>query len=79
MSWCWEMNDHGKWITNGLRFATKAEAESYGSDLACRWLGMPEPARAGERDDPVTHAWKDGTLTDLASGYSHQPPARVSL
>jgi hypothetical protein len=73
------MNDHGKWITNGLRFATKAEAQGFGYDLACRWTAMPADARAGERDDPVTHAWENGRLTDLKSGFSRTPPARVTL
>ena len=38
MSWKWEMNDNGKWISNGLRFATKLEAEEYGFNLSMRWF-----------------------------------------
>ena len=57
MSWKWEMKDtDGRWITNALRFATKEQAEAYGADLRWRWLGMPEPARAAESDEPVTEA-----------------------
>ena len=59
-SWKWEMNDHGKWITNAVRFATEAEAEHYGNDLASRWTGMPTLARAARSDDAVNYVWRDG-------------------
>jgi hypothetical protein len=62
MSWKWEMNDHGNWITNGVRFATKAEAEHYGTDLAYRWLGMPTPARVAPSDDAVNYVWSPNGL-----------------
>lgn len=65
MSWKWEMLDKGNWITNGVRFATKEEAERYGFDLACRWLGMPEPSRAVESDDPVNYAIVDNKTVPL--------------
>jgi hypothetical protein len=61
-SWMWEMNDHGKWITNQVRFATKEEAERYGFDLGMRWTAMPEPARAAESDDPVSYRLVDNRL-----------------
>lgn len=64
-SWKWEMKDGEKWITNGLRFATEDEAKRYGFDLGMRWMGMPEPARAAESDDPVSHAIVDNKLVDL--------------
>jgi hypothetical protein len=57
MSWKWEMNDGGKWISNALRFATKEEAEAYGDNLAMRWftaLSDPANCRAVECGDPVT-------------------------
>ena len=57
MSFKWEMNDGGKWISNGLRFATKEEAEAYGDNLAMRWftaLSDPANCRATECADPVT-------------------------
>lgn len=56
-SWKWEMCDHGNWITNAVRFATKAEAEAYGFDLGMRWMGMPDPARAAESEDEVNYKW----------------------
>ena len=28
----------GKWYSNGLEFATEAEAETYGHDLSARWM-----------------------------------------
>ena len=64
-SWKWEMNDNGKWITNGIRFATKEEADKYGFDLGMRWMGMPEPARSAEFDDPVNYAIIDNKMTAL--------------
>lgn len=57
MSWKWEMNDGGKWISNGLRFATKEEAEAYGVNLSMRWfspIADVKNCRATECDDPVT-------------------------
>ena len=69
MSWKWEMFDtDGKWITNALRFATEDEAKRYGFDLGLRWLGMPDPARAAECDDPVTAAIVDNKLVHLDLG-----------
>lgn len=56
-SWCWQMFDNGKWITNAIRFATKAEAEAYGFDLGIRWMGMPDPAEAAESEDEVNYKW----------------------
>lgn len=54
MSWRPEMLCEGKWETNGLRFATKEEADKYGRDLLNRWL-VPTDSRSVECDDPVTH------------------------
>ena len=65
MSWRWEMEDNGKWISNGVRFATKEEAERYGFDLGMRWIGMPEPARATLSDEPVNYAWTDKGLVSV--------------
>ena len=73
MSWKWEMNDHDNWITNGVRFATKAEAEGFGFDLACRWLGMPQPSRAAVSFDSVNYRW-DGKLVAVeADGIGGAP------
>jgi hypothetical protein len=65
MSWKFEMCDNGKWITNGVRFATKEEAERYGFDLGMRWTGMPEPARAAISDEPVNYAWTSKGLVSV--------------
>lgn len=57
MSWKWEMNDGGKWISNCLRFATEAEAKAYGVNLSMRWfnpIAAVDNGRAAECDDPVT-------------------------
>ena len=57
MSWRWEMNDNGKWISNGLRFSTAAEAAEWGKNLSMRWFDPVADAtngRATECSDPVT-------------------------
>ena len=52
MSWKWVCGEEQ--TSNALRFATKAECETYGDNLAMRWYGMPLPRAAIECDDPVT-------------------------
>jgi hypothetical protein len=43
----------GKWCSNGLRFATREEAEAYGLDLSLRWTAVRD-YRVVESEDPVT-------------------------
>ena len=45
-----------EWAGNGIRFATREEAESSAHDLAMRWT-LVESFRADESDDPVNFAW----------------------
>ena len=45
-------DDSGKFVGNGLRFATSEEAEVWARDLSMRWLLVRE-TRATESDDPV--------------------------
>jgi hypothetical protein len=52
MSWKWIVGNEK--TANALRFATKADCEAYGNNLACRWFGMPSPALAVECNDAVT-------------------------
>jgi hypothetical protein len=54
----------GKWVGNGLAFATSAEAEGYVSHLFSRWTAVRE-TRVIESPDPVTHAWADDKLVRL--------------
>jgi hypothetical protein len=70
----------GEWVGNGLRFATKEEAEGYGANLAGRWV-LVRDIRTIEVDEPVSHVWnrKTSELTSLVSGYTRVPPHRVSL
>jgi hypothetical protein len=49
----------GQWCGNGLRFATKEEAEKNVSNLASRWM-MVQETRVVESDDPVNYRWVDG-------------------
>jgi hypothetical protein len=49
----------GQWCGNGLRFATKEEAEQNVKNLASRWM-LVEQTRVVESDDPVNYRWIDG-------------------
>jgi hypothetical protein len=46
----------GKWCPNGLRFATKAEAELNVDDLKSRWSLVRE-TRVVESDDEPNYRW----------------------
>ena len=68
MSWKPEVQTAGDgdtWIGNGLRFATKAESESYVMDLAMRWTAVKD-VRSIEVTDPVTHHITAGQLGEVA-------------
>jgi hypothetical protein len=43
-------------VFNGVRFATRDEAEQYGHDLAGRWI-LVERTVVEESDDPVNYEW----------------------
>lgn len=47
----------GKWCGNGLRFATRAEAEANVRDLEWRWTAV-RATRVIESTDPVNYAWR---------------------
>ncbi len=47
----------GKWCSNALRFATRAQAEDYGRSLRARWMAVRE-MRVTECDEPVTEKVK---------------------
>jgi hypothetical protein len=53
------------WAYNGLRFATREEAERYGSDLYARWTAV-QAVDVHPSDDPVNYAIRDGRLVRLA-------------
>jgi hypothetical protein len=46
-------------VFNGVRFATRDEAEQYGRDLAGRWI-LVERTVVEESDDPVNYEWIEG-------------------
>jgi hypothetical protein len=58
MSWRPMVLVSGEWAGNGLRFATKAEAEKNARDLMGRWILVRE-TRADESSDPVNYRWDD--------------------
>ena len=63
MSWKPEViaDDSGKWAGNGLRFATREEAEANVAALARKWFLVRE-TRVVECTDPVNYRWVDGHL-----------------
>ena len=61
MSWrCEVLTD--QWMTCGLRFATKEEAEAYIS--AMHWTLVYETCVV-ETDDPVNYRWVEGKLVPV--------------
>ena len=69
MSWKPEViaDNSGKWCGNGLRFATKEEAEANVFALSMRWILVRE-TRAVESDDPVNYRWENGQLVAIEKG-----------
>jgi hypothetical protein len=64
-SWAPEVYAQGQWCGNAIRFATRAEAERYASDLLMRWT-VPNDARAVQSTDPVNYALdRNGGLVDV--------------
>jgi hypothetical protein len=51
----------GKFVGNGLRFATREEAEGNVHDLMFRWFTVRD-TRVVESSDPVNYRWVDGKL-----------------
>ena len=54
----------GEWAGNGLRFATREEAESHAYLLANRWT-LVSDWRADESSDDVNYALVDGRLVSV--------------
>ena len=46
-------DDSGKWVGNGLRFATEEEAQAYATNLMMRWTAVRD-TRVVPSSDPVT-------------------------
>lgn len=63
MSWRPEViaDSSGAWTPNGLRFATKEEAEQSALDLSMRWTAVRD-TRATENSDPVNYSYTNGKL-----------------
>lgn len=57
-------DDSGKWCGNGLRFATKVEAEGYADDLAGRWTAVRQK-RVVESPDEPGYAFVNGRAVPL--------------
>ena len=63
-SWVCEANDGSGFARNGLRFATKEEADKWGSGLMWRWLGCKE-VRSVQTADAVNARYEGDTLVYL--------------
>ena len=57
-------DNSGQWVSNGLRFATAAEAAAYVHDLAWRWTAVRE-TRVSESDETVNYRYDDGKAVPL--------------
>ena len=64
----------GKWCGNGLRFATRAEAEANVANLASRWFAVRD-TRVIESSDPVNYRWINQSLEQI---QKEGPPYRSS-
>jgi hypothetical protein len=66
MSWSPEViaDGSGKWTSNALRFATRAEAEANVANLAMRWT-LVRDTRVVESDEPINYAWVEGRLVPV--------------
>jgi hypothetical protein len=51
----------GEWCGNGLRFATRKEAEENVYDLSMRWFAVRK-TRVVESDEPANYTYHDGKL-----------------
>ena len=57
MSYKLEVQTSGSsWDGNGVRFATRIEAEKYVKDLMWRWFAVRD-TRVVESDDAVNYVW----------------------
>ena len=59
-----QVNGRDEWAGNGLRFATREEAERNVEHLMNRWLLVTD-TRVVESTDPVTHRWVFGQLESI--------------
>jgi hypothetical protein len=48
-----------RWSSNGLVFATEAEAKAYVSDLMWRWMQVTD-TRVVDTSEPVNYRWHEG-------------------
>ena len=67
MSYKAEFSDDGgrSFATNGLRFATEAEALQYARDLFSRWMAATD-YRTAESEDAINYEIADGEMRRIA-------------
>ena len=54
----------GKFVGNGLRFATFDEAQRWAQDLASRWI-LVRDTRVVDSTDPVNYTFNDNKLEEV--------------
>jgi hypothetical protein len=59
-----QADDTGKWYPNGLRFATREEAEARAKDLVSRWT-LAFAWRATESEEEPNYSYIDGELKPI--------------
>ena len=59
-------DDSGKWVGNGLFFATEQEAKNYADDLGWRWTAVIN-TRAHPSEEPVNYTYTDRKLRPVVS------------
>jgi hypothetical protein len=62
------ITDSGQWVGNGLRFATKEEAETCLAEL---YPGRT--SRVVESSDPVNYRWENGRLVSHSPTHFPEP------
>lgn len=60
MSYRYEVLAQGEWCGNGVRLATKEEADAGGKELLDRWT-VPDTYRVVESQDPVNRMFNFNT------------------
>ncbi len=79
MSYKPQVKVNGEWNGNGLRFATKEEAEASAVNLFDRWT-LCTGHRAAESDEPVKNRLQNGELIflhDEAQGGEEEAEAKA--
>jgi hypothetical protein len=56
-------DNSGKWVGNGLRFATEEEAQAYVTDLMMRWTAVRDTRVVPSADHPTHRIIGSGLMS----------------